>query len=180
MWNDIKIFKKVRDNLQICTNLEPTAARMVFPCMDEPNFKSIIQASIFSEIQGHQVLSNTPCSKVTDNWWHFEPTPLMSTYLFAFVIGKFDYFECHTKSGVKVRSYTPKGDSKYSKYVTKIAAEVIDFCEEYFQIKYPLPKLDLVACHELDDEGMENWGLITLENSILADDPKCTPTESLH
>jgi aminopeptidase N len=33
----------------------------------------------------------------------------MSTYLFAFVIGKFDHVEFQTKNGVKVRGYTAKG-----------------------------------------------------------------------
>jgi len=33
----------------------------------------------------------------------------MSTYLLAFVIGKFEFYECKTKNGVKVRGCTAKG-----------------------------------------------------------------------
>lgn len=73
----------------------------------------------------------------------------MSSYLLAFVIGKFDHIEYTTKNGIKVRGYTAKGYSQDSSEHTKIAAEAIDLYEEYFQIKYPLPKLDLVAYHKL-------------------------------
>ena len=77
--------------------------------MDEPCFKSVFQISVYSDIEGHEVLSNTPCSGVVDKWWQFEETPLMSTYLLAFVIGKFEFVEFHTLNGVRVRGYTPKG-----------------------------------------------------------------------
>jgi puromycin-sensitive aminopeptidase len=73
----------------------------------------------------------------------------MSTYLLAFVIGKFDYIELETNGGVKIRSYTNKGESDYSYEHLKIAVEAIEMFEEFFEIKYPLPKLDLVAFHEM-------------------------------
>jgi len=56
----------------------------------------------------------------------------MSTYLLAFVIGKFDYIELATKRGLKVRSYTKNGQSNYTLEHTKIAAEAVDLFEEYF------------------------------------------------
>jgi aminopeptidase N len=72
----------------------------------------------------------------------------MSPYLLAFVIGKFDYIELATNGGVKVRSYTKKGESDYSFEHLKIAVEAIKNFEEFFEIKYPLPKLDLVALND--------------------------------
>jgi aminopeptidase N len=88
--------------------------------------------SIYSEIEGHTVLSNTPCTKVQENWWDFEETPLMSTYLLAFVIGKFDFIELPSIDGLKVRSYTKKGRSHDALEHTKIAAEAIKIYEDYF------------------------------------------------
>ncbi len=41
--------------------------------------------------------------------FRFEETPKMSTYLFAFVIGKYEYHEIATNRGVTVRSYAPEG-----------------------------------------------------------------------
>jgi aminopeptidase N len=56
----------------------------------------------------------------------------MSTYLLAFVIGKFEYVEIATIDGVKVRSYTKIGQSNDTLEVTKIAVEAIEMYEEYF------------------------------------------------
>ena len=35
-------------------------------------------------------------------------TPIMSTYLVAFVVGEFDFVEGKDADGVKIRVYTPK------------------------------------------------------------------------
>ncbi len=48
------------------------------------------------------------------------------------MIGKFDFIELSTKRGVKVRSYTKKGDQNDSLEQLKIATEAIDTFEEYF------------------------------------------------
>ncbi len=101
----------------------------------------------------------------------------MSTYLLAFIIGKFDHIELSTKRGVKVRGYTKKGHSQDCLEHTKIGAEAIDMYEDYFKIKYPLPKLDLVAYHKMQFRAMENWGLITFKDNVLVNNPKTTPSE---
>ena len=49
--------------------------------------------------------------------------------------------------------------------------------EDYFKIKYPLPKLDLVAYHKMQFRAMENWGLITFKDNVLVNNPKTTPSE---
>ena len=101
----------------------------------------------------------------------------MSTYLSAFLVGKFDKVEVLTKRGISVRGYTPVGLSHGALEHTKIAAESIDLYEEYFQIEYPLPKLDLVALHRSLNRAMENWGLITFMTRVLINDPRTTPSE---
>ena len=101
----------------------------------------------------------------------------MSSYLLAFVIGKFDHIELSTRGEVRVRAYTKKGHSYDSLEHTKIAAEAIDMYEDYFKIRYPLPKLDLVAYHKMQFRAMENWGLITFKDNVLLNNPKTTPSE---
>ena len=48
----------------------------------------------------------------------YERTPIMSTYLLAFIVGEFDFVEGTDKDGVKVRVYTPLG-KKEQVHVTK-------------------------------------------------------------
>ncbi len=115
----------------------------------------------------------------------FERTPIMSTYLVAFIIGEFDYVEQINDIGTIVRVYTPVGKQKMGSFSLdvylilviyfkmhlkllqtvnhlylhlKITVKSLKFYTEYFDMGYPLPKLDLIALEEVDIEAMENWG----------------------
>jgi tricorn protease interacting factor F2/3 len=50
--------------------------------------------------------------------------------------------------------------------------------EKYFGIKYPLPKLDLIAIPDFAAGAMENWGAITFRETILLYDPKTSSTRT--
>ena len=50
--------------------------------------------------------------------------------------------------------------------------------EKYFGIKYPLPKLDLIAVPDFAAGAMENWGAITFRETILLYDPKTSSTRT--
>ena len=39
----------------------------------------------------------------------YDRTPIMSTYLVAFVVGEFDYVEARDRNNVLIRVYTPVG-----------------------------------------------------------------------
>jgi aminopeptidase 2 len=76
-----------------------------------------------------------------------------------------------------VRGYTPVGlETRVAKYV-EIAAESVDFYSDYFGIPYPLEKLDLVSLHDLNVRAMENWGCITLLDSVFLTPPEDTSAE---
>lgn len=47
-------------------------------------------------------------------------TPIMSTYLLAFVVGEYDYVEDKDKDGVTVRVYTPKGKAVQGKFALEV------------------------------------------------------------
>lgn len=73
----------------------------------------------------------------------------MSTYLVAFVVGDFEYIEDTSSDGILVRVYSPPGKKEQGKFALFVATKVLPFYKEYFQIAYPLPKMDLVAVSEM-------------------------------
>jgi tricorn protease interacting factor F2/3 len=50
--------------------------------------------------------------------------------------------------------------------------------EKYFGIRYPLPKLDMIAIPDFAAGAMENWGAITFREAILLYDPKTSSTRT--
>ena len=72
-----------------------------------------------------------------------------------------------------VRGYAPLGKVHKCAHYVKLAAQAVDFYVEYFGLPYPLPKLDLVAVHQLSVRAMENWGCITFDKNVLL----CSPEE---
>lgn len=96
----------------------------------------------------------------------------MSSYLLAFCIGEFDYVQGSTKEGrVGVRVYTPPGKSHLGTFALEVAEKTLDLYDAFFQERYPLPKLDMVAIPEFAMGAMENWGLVTYrEVDLLIDE----------
>jgi puromycin-sensitive aminopeptidase len=75
----------------------------------------------------------------------FETTPIMSTYLVALIVGEYDYVEDKSSDGVLVRVYTPVGKREQGRFALHVATKVLPYYKDYFQIAYPLPKIDLIA-----------------------------------
>jgi tricorn protease interacting factor F2/3 len=153
----------------ITTHCEPDGARRVFPCVDRPDRKARILLTVRAP-DGLEVITNAPVrtSRIVDGRreWSFEPTPLMSTYLFYLGIGRFDSRE--DRSGnVAVRVATPPGRGESGSWGLRSAARILRAYEEYYGIPYPLPKLDLIAVAEHGFGAMENWGAISFQETRL-------------
>ncbi|ROT77106.1 Aminopeptidase N [Penaeus vannamei] len=59
---------------------------------------------------------------------------------------------------------------RHAEYVSEVGSKILAFYESYFNVSYPLPKMDMVAVPDIAVRGMENWGLITMiDRSILYD-----------
>jgi len=98
----------------------------------------------------------------------------MSTYLVAFVIGELDYVEAHDANGVLVRVYTAIGKAHRGNFALDVCCRTLPFYANYFDIEYPLPKMDLVAIPDFSAGAMENWGLVTYREMRLLVDEKET------
>lgn len=162
------------------TQFETTDARQAFPCWDEPVLKAQFEVTIVGP-KDRVILSNTnvkseephsanPNLKVVS----FEPTPIMSTYLLAFVVGEFEFLEGTTSNGVKIRVFTPVGSKAKGAFALDMALKSLPYLEEFFGIPYPLKKLDHIAIADFAAGAMENWGLITYREASILLDPENT------
>ncbi len=159
----------------LATQFESHHAREVFPCIDEPEAKATFDLQITAP-KDDVVLSNMPLKKevVRDNSKIslFKTTPVMSSYLLAFVVGKMHAVEGVSKNGIQIRTWSHINQPKKTlAYANEQAIKVIDFFEDYFDIPFPLPKCDQVALPDFESGAMENWGLITYREVALLTDP---------
>ncbi|UJR36798.1 hypothetical protein I4U23_029512 [Adineta vaga] len=166
-------FYRTKDHNHIgaCTQFEPGYARRAFPCFDEPLFKANFSITIRAPKQ-LTTLSNMPVKSQRDGGnrtyiYEFDSTPVMSTYLVAYVIGHYDYVETRDSNNVLIRVYTPIGKKEQGLFALKTAAKMLPFYTDYFGIKYPLSKLDMIAIADFGSGAMENWGLVTYRETYL-------------
>lgn len=156
------------------TQFEATDARRAFPCFDEPSVKSIFEVKLIVP-NDTTALSNTMPTSIREHSLgyqvvEFSPTPKMSTYLLAFIVGDLEYIEKKTKEGVLVRVFTTPGKKHQAEFALECAVKTLSFFTEYFNIPYPMPVLDMVAVPDFASGAMENWGLVTYrEEALLID-----------
>ena len=153
----------------ISTQFESTGARRSFPCIDDPGYKAVFYVTLTIP-EGHDAISNMPVEttekdgkflKVT-----FKPTPRMSTYLLYIGVGKFTQFS-RKFHNMEIILAGPEGTLGDPDRPIKFAEESVGYYEDYFGIKYALPKMHLISVPEFGAGAMENWGAITFREVLL-------------
>ena len=157
------------------TQFEPTDARRAFPCWDEPAKKATFEVTLVFPDQ-FQAVSNTPAVEETQpstglKSVRFGETPVMSTYLLAFVVGDVVSIEQDAANGTRVGIWTTPGKEDQAAFALDTSVQLLGYFNDYFGIPYPLAKLDHIAIPDFAAGAMENWGCITYRETALLVDP---------
>lgn len=164
----------------ISTQFESHFAREAFPSVDEPEAKATFDFAVKFDQEADEIaLSNMPEIKSEERKetgiWTFDTTPRMSSYLLAFALGDLHGKTTHTKNGTLVGSYATKAHKPSElDFSLDIAVRVIEFYEDYFGVKYPIPQCLHVALPDFSAGAMENWGLVTYREVYLLVDENST------
>ena len=158
----------------LATDLEPSGARRIFPSWDEPAFKAKFSLSVtlpanVRAVSNMPIVSERaegPARKVVT----FGQTPPMSTYLFVLAAGDYDRIAT-TVEGVDIGVVVPAHLREQGRYALDVAARSLAYFNDYFGIKYPLPKLDNILVPRKFSGAMENWGGVIYSEPALLFDP---------
>jgi puromycin-sensitive aminopeptidase len=159
------------------THFEPVSARLFFICHDEPAQRAdfTLTVTLPKSEEHYTVLSNGPLvSKEVkgEGVVHtFQTVPKCPSYLTACVVGELEHIST-TVNNIPISVYTTLGKVDRAQFALDTVEFALKYFENFFQCKYPLPKLDLVAVPDFPIGGMENWGCITCVESVLVDPKK--------
>ncbi len=158
------------------TQFEGTYARMMFPGFDEPGFKATFDLTVVADkgdtaISNGHIIKDDPIAGSERHRLTFSTSPKMSTYLVALAIGDWQCLE-RTVDGVPIRVCAVPERKQEGQFALEAAAQSIHFYNQWYGIKYPFGKLDMLAIPDYEWGGMENTGSIFYRDTALLMDEK--------
>jgi len=166
------------DDWYAYTNLEPIGARRVFPCFDEPGWKTPWKLTL--DIPAADLaVANAPVIGEDSlagglKRVRFAATPPLPSYLLAFAVGPFEIVE-GGPSGRKptsLRYLVPRGRSAETRFAQYATPRILESIEDYVAGPYPFDKLDIVAVPVTSGfSASQGAGLIALQADFLLAKP---------
>ncbi|MDB5469152.1 MAG: Membrane alanine aminopeptidase, partial [Caulobacter sp.] len=145
----------------IASQLQPDHARRVFPCLDDPSLRAVLELSV-TVPDGWTAISNAAVAGRDGITTTFAPTPPLPTHLMAVALGAF-----HTTGNGPVSLHT-LAPGPNDAWVQDTAVAALAFFADWLGVPYAFGKLDLVLLPEIGVAGMENTGAIFLRRAAVA------------
>ncbi|MDQ0787015.1 aminopeptidase N [Streptomyces sp. B3I8] len=164
----------VDDQAYLYTQFEVPDARRVFANFEQPDLKATFQFTVRAP-EGWTVISNSPTpdpSTVSDNLWVFEPTPRISTYITALIVGPYhSVHSVYEKDGqsVPLGIYCRPSLAEFldADAIFGVTRQGFDWFQEKFDYAYPFKKYDQLFVPEFNAGAMENAGAVTFRDQYV-------------
>ena len=89
-------------------------------CLEGKSYHNFKMCDVQDVEEEQDVLEDVALKRVK-----YTRSPIMSTYLLAFVVGEFDFVEGKDADGVVIRVYTPKGKAVQGKFALEVSTNLI-------------------------------------------------------
>ncbi len=174
-----------RDREFLYTLFVPARAHLAFPCFDQPDLKARYALTLdvpagWEAVSNGAIVASEPGDRHTRV--RFAETEPISTYLFAFVAGRFSV-ETAPRNGRELRMFHRETDAakvaRNRDAVFDLHAAALAWLEDYTGIPYPFGKFDVVAIPSFQFSGMEHPGAIFYNAASLLLDESATQNQML-
>ncbi|MFE4539929.1 aminopeptidase N [Streptomyces scopuliridis] len=161
----------VDEQAYLYTQFEVPDARRVFASFEQPDLKATFQFTVKAP-EGWTVVSNSPTPEPKDHVWVFEPTPRISSYITALIVGP--YHSVHSSyerdgQSVPLGVYCRPSLAEYldSDAIFEVTRQGFDWFQEKFAYDYPFAKYDQLFVPEFNAGAMENAGAVTIRDQYV-------------